>query len=149
MQSWHCTPGPRVIACLPDQEQQSLSGTATALWLVARRKRSAPSPHPGSGAGRWWGPDPCTPVSSQPEHSLKLLGGASSPHTYPLRSRPGSCLQLQTTKQEFSESFSILKRWAGCTQILSSHHLFSWHCWDRHLKIWSNLLTQLTVSSDN
>lgn len=51
----------------------------------------------------------------------------------------GSCLHMQTTKQELSNLFFSLKRW-----LLFSHHLFLWQHWGRHPKIWNKPHTQLT-----
>lgn len=131
----HSVPHPRVVPCVLDMGLQSLPGTPTALWLVVESESSAPLSCTGRGEGKQWGSDYvllCPPSLHTPSGCLQV----PVLHTPSLfRNRLGSCLQLQTTKQEFPKSFSILKRWAGCTQIIFSHLLSSWHCWGRRPKV--------------
>lgn len=147
---WALISAPSIVLCVPNQEWQSLPRTPRALWGVVGKVCSQPLPWPGCREAVRVRPTCSCTLRAHP--SPQTAWGASSPHSCPLQSRPGSCLHMQTTKQELSNSFFNSKRW-----LLFSHHLFLWQASEDleqdphsiyHFFWWQNLL-QICTSEEN
>lgn len=135
-------PWPAVGTHISSQDQTRSGRASLAPWepFEGWWERSAARSCPGQAAGRQWGSDPHAPAPSEPTHPLRLLGGPVL-HTPALfRADLGDvCTRRPQNKSSLIHS---------STQKGGYYFLITCSC-GRHLRIWNETLTQLTISSDD